>query len=281
MMLAAMMALGSTVGAAPLNTVDTIIDDMRLMNDLPLAGAPPGAGWQTGPGHVVMGNDPRGTRTPVWWQPRDRRFKSEAYWTVLIPWLVVYDAPGHASRNTRVQVRHFRVFVKSRATGSWRQNAHALGVEGAIYPKHLQGAVTVIPDERRESDGSTSVLPPHGQGVYHGWCCGLTKIHGPDVAAVFVTVQARLVPDQSHIPDDRHQARFLMQVGADYYPDASTRVHAFAPTQFNPGVGSSRFKRLTPAWQAFNFATLDVGVQDPGGAALPVADFRAAPPPLE
>jgi hypothetical protein len=38
---------------------------------------------------------------------------------------------------------------------------------------------------------------------------------------------------------------------------------------------------VTDTWSAFNFATIDVGVQDPGGAAISVAEFRSAPPPLE
>ncbi len=273
--------LAAPAWAAPLNSIETIVEDMRQMNDLPLAGAPPGPGWQTGPGHVVMGNDPRGTRTPDWWSPANPRYKSADYWTVLLPWLVVYDGVGNTAVNTRVQLRNLRVYVQSRATGRWLQRAAAHGVEGAIYPKHLQGEVTVRPDERREADGSTSILPPRAAGVYHGWCCGPIRIDGPDVAAVFVTVQARLVPDRPTAGDDRAAARYLLQVGADYYPDAKTRISAFTPANFNPGVGLSRFKRVTSAWQAFNFATLDVGVQSPGGAAISVSSFRAAPPPLE
>jgi hypothetical protein len=96
-----------------------------------------------------------------------------------------------------------------------------------------------------------------------------------------VTLQARLIPDRSERPDDRQQARLLIQIGADYYPDRNTPVSAFAPASYNPGVGVSRAKRVTDTWSAFNFATIDVGVQDPGGAAISVAEFRSAPPPLE
>ena len=34
-------------------------------------------------------------------------------------------------------------------------------------------------------------------------------------------------------------------------------------------------------WQAFNFTTLDVGVEDPGGGTMTEAQLRANPPPLE
>ena len=277
-------ALGKPENGAPagrINTIDTIVSDMRLKNDLPLAGAPKGPGWTTGPGHVIMGNDPRGSRTPSWWVPANARYKSNSFWNVIFPWFVIFDGVGHEGINTRVQIRHMKVWIKSRRTGDWRLAGESIGVQGAHYAKHLQGSDTGRPDVRAEPDGSTAIRPPGGQTAYHGWCCGPATIEGPDVAAVFVTLQARLVVDRRDRPDDRETSRYLVQVGADYYPDAKTQVAAFAPVAFNPGIGLSRFKRVTSDWQAFNFATIDVGVQDPGGAAISVAELRGAPPPLD
>ena len=271
---------GST-GSSPINSIETVITDMSRGNDMALAGVPSGPGWATGPGHVVMGNDPRGSRTPDWWTPANRRYKSQDYWTTVLPWFVVFDGVGHDASNTRVQIRNLRVFVKRRSDGQWTLVGSSVQVSGELYPKHLQGDTTRKPDERSESDGSTSVKAPGGNLAYHGWCCGKLTIDAPDVAAVFVTLQARLIPDRSERPDDRQQARLLIQIGADYYPDRNTPVSAFAPASYNPGVGVSRAKRVTDTWSAFNFATIDVGVQDPGGAAISVAEFRSAPPPLE
>jgi len=87
--------------------------------------------------------------------------------------------------------------------------------------------------------------------------------------------------DDPNVPDDRAQAKYLVHVGADYYPDATTKLSAFAPVAYLPGVGVSRAKLVTSEWRAFNFATLDVGVEDPGGASISEAELRAAPPPLE
>jgi hypothetical protein len=264
-----------------MNSVDTIVSDMRLKNDLPLAGAPKGPGWTTGPGFVIMGNDPRGSRTPSWWAPANARFKSDAYWNVILPWFWIYDGVGHQGTNTRVQVRRMKVWIKSRRSGDWRLASTAAGIDGAHYAKQSQSGDLGKPDVRAEPDGSSAIRPPGGAAIYHGWCCGPAPIDGPDVAAVFVTLQARLVVDRSDRPDDRETSRYLMQVGADYYPDTRTQVAAFAPSTFNPGAGLSRFKLVTSDWQAFNFATIDVGVQDPGGAALSAAEFRRAPPPLD
>jgi len=265
----------------PVNSIETVITDMSLVNDMALAGVPSGPGWTKGPGHVVMGNDPRGSRTPDWWTPANRRYKSKDYWTTVLPWFVVFDGVGHAALNTRVQIRNLKVFVKRRSDGQWMLVGSSATVSGELYPKHLQGDATRKPDERSEPDGSTSVKAPGGNLAYHGWCCGKLAIDAPDVAAVFVTLQARLIADHRDRPDDRPQARLLIQMGADYYPDRNTPVSAFAPASYNPGVGVSRAKRVTDTWNAFNFATIDVGVQDPGGAAISVAEFRSAPPPLE
>ena len=270
-----------SANSPPINSVDTVISDMSLVNDMPLAGVPSGPGWATGPGHVVMGNDPRGSRTPQWWTPANPRYKSKDYWTTVLPWFVVFDGVGHDASNTRVQIRNLKVFVKRRSDGQWTLVGSSTQVSGELYPKHLQGDATRKPDERNEPDGSTSVKAPGGNLAYHGWCCGKLTIDAPDVAAVFVTLQARLITDRSDQPDDRQQARLLIQLGADYYPDRNTPVSAFAPASYNPGVGVSRAKRVTDTWRAFNFATLDVGVQDPGGAAIGVAEFRSEPPPLE
>lgn len=266
------------INEAPLNTVETIIADMRELNDLPLAGVPNSPGWARGPGHVVMGNDPRGSRTPAAWRPRDPRLKSDAWWNALLPWLVVFDGVGHAATHTRVQVRQMRTFVLSRRSGQWSRVDADARLQGELYGKALTGAPVSSADLRMEGDGSVSIGIPGGERVFHGWNGARHPIDPADVLAVHVTLQARLIANGR---DDRDQAKVLIQVGADYYPDRNTGPSAFAPESYNPGVGLSRAKRVSNAWQAFNFTTIDVGVQDPGGAAISAAVLRALPPPLQ
>jgi hypothetical protein len=262
------------------NSVDTIVNDMRLMNDMALAGAPPGPGWATGPGFVLMGNRPRGSATASWWQPYNVSFKSDAWWNVLIPWLVIFDGVGNAASNTRVEMRNLKAYYKSRSTGRWILITQG-PVDGANYPKSLAGTDTQPAAIRTEAGGTVSVRPAGGNNAFHGWCCGAQPINPPDVAAVFVTMQVRLSLDNPALPDDRARARYLVKVGADYYPTARTRIEEFAPTGYNPGVGMSRFKLISSQWQSISFATLDVAVQDPPGGAITEGEFRSAPPPLE
>lgn len=265
---------------ATINTVDTIINDMKLMNDLQLAGIPSNYGWSRGPGYVMMGNTPRGTNTPSWWSVDNQRYKSSEWWNAVLPWFVVFDGVGNQARNTRVQVRDMKIYMKSKRSGSWTLLNHSPGVGGENYPKSLQGDNVSTPDTRTESDGSTSILPPGGSLVFHGWGGGFSDIDGSDVAAMFMTLQARLVKDNAGGSDDRASAKYLIHVGGDYYPDRSTRVSDLAPAYYFPGIGVSRAKLVSNDWQAFNFATIDAGIQDPGGG-LSEAELRANPPPLQ
>jgi hypothetical protein len=261
------------------STVDEIVADMQLPNDVPLAGVPTGPGWTRGPGYVTMGNDPRGTRTPSWWTPSNQRFKSDAYWNVVIPWLVIFDGVGNEAANTRVEMKGLALHVKSKATRQWKLVQSTSQIGGELYPKHLQGEDTVRPD-RRESTEATSVKPPGGNLLFHGWG-SKRAFDAPDLGAIVVAVKARLIVDDPGKPDDRARAKYLIHVGGDYYPDAATNVNAFAPSNYNPGIGVSRAKLVTSEWRSFSFASIDVGVQDPGGAAISEAELRAEPPPLE
>ena len=117
--------------------------------------------------------------------------------------------------------------------------------------------------------------------VFHGWSSGFSRIDGPDIGAVFLTLQARLVKDKDSGTDDRDRAKYLIHVGGDYYPETSTRASDLAPAYYFPGIGLSRAKLVNNNWQAFSFSTINVGVEDPGGATLTEAELRANPPPLE
>jgi hypothetical protein len=262
-----------------INTIDTIVDDMRLPNDRALAGIPSSYSWSRA-AQVIMGAEPRGTGTPSWWNPYDQRFKSGAYWKAILPWFVIFDGTGNSARNTRVQVRDMKLWMKRKSDGQWVMLDHAKSVSGELYPKSLQGANVTKPDSRDDADG-TSILPPGGGMVYHGWSNGFSTMDGADLGALFITLQARLVQDDPARGDDRAQSEYLLHVGGDYYPDTSTRVTDLAPAYYFPGIGVSRAKLVTNEWRAFSFATLDVAAGNPGGGAMSEDAFRRAPPPLD
>jgi hypothetical protein len=268
------------VTGGPLNTVDTIVNDMKLNNDLRLAGVPLERGWATGPGQVIMGNDPRGTRTPTWWMPADKYFKGAAYWTQIVPWMVIFDGVGNAATNTRVELRNMKAYYKSRSSGQWILLSQGT-IDGQNYPKYLNATQSGRPDIVSLGSGVVSVRPPSTDLHFHGWCCARSLPAPADIAAIHITLQARLTVHETSRPDDRAAARYLVQVGGDYYPDASLNLNAFAPVNWNPGIGLSRSKLVGNTWQAYSFTTINVGTQDPGGAAISEDELRRAPPPLD
>ena len=270
----------TTTSSGTTNSVDTLVNDMKLNNDLVLAGVPPERGYAAGPGFVVMGNDPRGTRTPTWWNPANTYYKSSAYWNQIVPWMVIFDGVGNAATNTRVELRNMKAYYKSRSSGQWILLSQGT-IDGENYPKGLNTTPAARPDIISLAGGVVSVRPPSTDLHFHGWCCARSLPAPADIAAIHITLQSRLTVHDPSQPDDRSAARYLIQVGGDYYPDSSMSTRAFAPDYWNPGIGLSRSKLVRNTWQSYSFTTLDVAIQDPGGAAITEAELRRAPPPLD
>jgi hypothetical protein len=257
------------------NSLDLIVSDMSELNDLPLLGVNPKYGFAKGPGYVVMGNDPRGVNTPDWHKKKYPHLINENYWNWLLPWFVHFEGVGNQATNVRIQMRSLKVFAKSKASGQWRQ-VNKSEVAGAIMCPHGSNYYHCEREGplREEASGGVSARPANGFN-YHGWWGSREKIDGSDLAAIMVTLQARLIPDNVDLPDDRPKAKLMMQVGADYY-----RSDAKADTVL-PAVGLSRVRLLSSQWQSYSMTTFsDVGKQEPGGGISEKA-FREDPPPLD
>ena len=88
----------------------------------------------------------------------------------------------------------------------------------------------------------------------------------PNIAGVYATVQARLIVDNRHLPDDRATARYLFNMGGDYWLNLTA---GWDNLRTNRGIAIGRFKYVTGEWQAFNMTTL---TED---------EIRRNPPPIE
>lgn len=269
---------GAMPGTATINTLDTIVNDMRLRNDFVLRGYEhQSVGWYVGPGYNVMGNIPNTSNTMQDWKNNNPSLVGVPMRAIL-PLVVLFDGVSNSANNTRVHMRNIRLYIKSKATKQWRSFGMSPGLSGFNTPKSTLFLGSVAEDKRTNADGSVEIKQPNGGALtWHGWWnLGRTPIDPDDVEAVFVTMQARLTVDNPNLPDDRGNAQFGIQIGADYYIDVNT-----AWPSVNPAVALSRTKRVTNDWQAFSVMTFsDVGIQEPG-AGISEAAFRAAPPPLE
>jgi hypothetical protein len=230
------------------NLVDTLISDMSEMNDHPLKNVDRKYGFSRGPGYVQAGTNSGGANH-------------------LLPWFVQFEGEENSASHTRVQMRNLRLFVKSQSTGKWERLIDTDSFSGIQCDQsgnylHCPQLASV-----REDGDSASSLPLSNLNL-HGWWGGREPIDGWDVAAIVISLEARLAKDSENGIDDRAKAKYLISIGADYYSSLEA-------------VGVSRAKLVTNEWQAFTFTTLnDVGYQEPGGG-ISESDLRADPPPME
>ena len=262
-----------------INSVDTIVSDMKLLNDFVLKGYENEKyGWYVGPGETHMGNNSSFTNVPEWSSFLNNPAYAGVSAKAMLPWLVIFDGVSDAASNTAVEIRNMRTYLKSRATGKWIALGGPVKASGTYYGKPNTGLPAYDEQTAGSYDTGSMIKVPENNGYFwHGWwSAGRMAVDPADIGAIFVTVQARLAVADPGRADDRAQAQLGLQVGADYYVDTSTVYQEIAPA-----IGIARTKKITSNWQAFSYTTFsDVGSQIPGGG-LTEAQFRAAPPPME
>lgn len=254
--LAVTTGLGHAESAVSVDPV-VVHRDMAMQNDQPLLGAPKGPQWATGPGTVLMGGDTRGQAAPDYWKPANPAYRGPKHWNAVIPWVVVFPGVSNTATRTYVEMRNLAVYLESEKRGGWYRLAKSKHVEGENYPASIRGHS--VTDAGIRHDKQSSRFQPVNGSAFHGWWShGKLSIRGQDVRNIYVSVQARLVFEDPWFgdPDTMTNAHYLLSVGADYWPSVSTDLKDFAPADYNPGAGGSRFKRITPKWQTFNFTSV-------------------------
>jgi hypothetical protein len=236
-----------------------ILNDMTLPHEGYPHGVPANWNWAQGP-EINMGNTP-------------------GAFTAMIAWGQLYEArEGNPARNTRVQLRDIRSCVLSKADGQWQQLQYVHRIEGAAYIEDFSGNANHPADVRNEQDGTISVTAGDGYN-FHFWPSTITftsrvTINPADIAAILTTCQARLIVGNPALPDDRATARYVMNMGGDYWIDLTA---AWAPNyQHNDDIGMGRFKYVTADWQNFFMTTASAAQISATAAQLAVI-----PPPLQ
>jgi len=262
------------------NSADVIVSDMSEINDFILKGYESFKnGWYVGPGVNSMGSDPSFSNSPSWSIFYNNPDYVGKVAEAALPWVVIFDGVDHAASNVAVEIRNMLTYIKSKSSGTWVLLGGPSHTTGTYYGKPNTGLPALDEVVTASGTATTSIKVPEDRGYFwHGWwAAGRLSVNPSDIAAMYVTVQARLVVADPARPDDRAQAQVGLQVGADYYL-TTTSIY---PEAYAPAVGINRTKTVTNDWKAFNFTTIsDVGVQDPGGG-ITQAELRAAPPPLE
>lgn len=209
------------------NTLQEIIDDMSKPHEGKAHGVPIGYDWYSQP---VLHN----------------LLPPQSYF-YMTNWGQFYeDAAGNEANNTRVEMRNLYTFYLSKTDGQWHQLQIGERIDGALYNELQQ------PESKKASDKM-----PEGQGIsatagggycFHFWSNARGRITPSDVQGIFTTCEARLIVSNSSLPDDRMNARYLLNVGADYWQNEDSGSNA--------SIGIGRFKYVKTGWRSYNFTTL-------------------------
>lgn len=180
-------------------------------------------------------------------------------------WGTVYvDENGNKASNTRVAIRNCGLHWKRASTGAWTSFGPDLRPgDVGDYPENFQGVSTPT-NFRIEPDGSMSVKPGVGKTSHWYGPYPRVAIDRKDFAGVVSLCEVRLVVDDSSRTDDRQLAKYLVNVGADFYP--TTTGPGIAN---NPGIGGSKFKKVSTRWRSVAMTTLSL------------SELQANPPPIK
>ena len=243
----AVLALAATTtpgGPGTLSVANQIYYDMANPNEAHPHGVPSDYDFYSGP-VITMGNSPAGN-------------------TAIEFWGGCYVGPsGNPATNTRVNVRHVQVYWLKRSTNTWIQGLSSNQFDGGYYTEDFFTDFGTSLDFRTEPDGTLSFTTVSGK-VAHFYAPWPRILFSPsDFIGIVTLCEARLIVADATKTDDRSIARFLVDVGGDYYPSATG-----AGIDKNPGIAGGCFKYVRSDWRSFAMTTLTQ------------AQIDANPPPI-
>jgi hypothetical protein len=240
------------------NDVDTALSDMKL----PSEELPHGA-------KLVWVDKKTGRSYPTY-AVKPRIFygnKPSAKYGAVQGWGQLWQSVNPStSSHTLVELRRYRTYLLDKTTGRWDLVQSSEEVAGRAFPEDFHSKPAIPADARPAPAGGTlaRMIPDRN---FHFWPTSGKKPFDHDrLGGVFVTVQARLVSDESGV-DDRAQANYLLSVGLDYWTATHAAYQGDKVSNGDAGIG--RFKRVGACWRSYNMTTVSA------------AAFRANPPPLD
>jgi len=186
-------------------------------------------------------------------------------WNAVAGWGQIYrDTSNATDTNTRVEIKDFVVYSRS-DSGIWQLIQSGADIGGGAFPEDFSsndpGDIDKI-----SITGGVSVLMIPGRN-FHFWPAGSRGALNPSTYdGVYMTFQTRKVMNNLGGTDDRGVAKYLMDVGGDYWLSSSASYSGFNGN--NKEIGYSRFKYITNEWQSVRFTN------------VPDSQISTNPPPL-
>ncbi|WP_413575416.1 RICIN domain-containing protein [Bdellovibrio sp. HCB290] len=234
-------------------TLDKLFSDMTTASEaIPIN---PVYEWQYGPKVTMVA--PRGDAIPSWFPYNKPTWLYDA-----ISWFVLQEAQGNKAVNSRVEISGLRMYFLSESSRKWVRMDYV----AAPYTETWQYPFDIA----SPSGNAGNLLRPVYPKFYHGYGKNLA-INPQDVRATFIAVDFRLVVIDPSKPDDRAVAKYVVDVGGDYWP-GNGAGHGSWP--YAPGMGNSRFLLATPNWNTSALIVPNTFL----GASM--EELRKNPPPL-
>lgn len=254
---AAIAALMSCACSASNSSLEDAYSSMALANDDALYGAPTGPSWSRG-ASIVQGI-PRGDATPIWWADNivDKSITDSDPWNAMTVWFTGFEAQSNKNSDIQVALGKPEVWLlrtskknQSVSQAKWERLPEIKFNWSSYFTSdvasHIKNAdASYLNDGTLKYKISQDHFPTHG---------GTPKIEidGNNVLGVFVRVKAWLEPKDASHTNNISNAKYLVNVGVDYYPTVNHDVAKgdFAGLNYLPGAFGSRFSYVTatPKW---------------------------------
>lgn len=223
---------------AALARLEDAANSMMMTNEVIPFGVRDIHPWKFRP-TVTLGVTPLGSNLPNWW-PGIRLEE----WRGFIPWFVVFETgQGNQSSNTLVEVSGIEAWVLRESTKRWE-----LVVSGDApkwFNLYIGDSVTTQSHARspgRVREGVAELDAGGGYAVHGGLQIVPTPWvpnGAPDILAIYVSLNHRLVLRDQAGADDRDLASLGVQVGADYWP-CERRCDVDIQSPYYPASGTGR-----------------------------------------
>lgn len=248
MIVAALLILPGFMVMDRENSIEEIINDMTKPHDCFPSGVPTYFDWYSAP-RINMGNDPHN-------------------FTAMTAWGHVYSCSNDSTllQNTRIQIKNIKSYYLSKKDNKWHLLQNSQSIEGNNFISNYVLNQQKPANIRIEPDLTTSIKLEDGYN-FHFWVPRKKKlIVANDINGIFTTVMARLITDNTDMPEDIDERRYILGMGGDYWltPDAPY----VEGNLNNDDIAIGRFKFITREWQSFNMITIGAD------------EIRKNPPPM-
>lgn len=259
---------GGGGGTGTINSINDIVDSMKLDNEFPPYGYNTNNGLYFR-GEVVMGNTATQAGLPNWW---DGDFSNQQ-WSEIVPWYTVTraDNKGNVPNDVYVITRNIRCYILNKADNKWKFVALSAAPGGDWYgslssPEASEAQYTI-------EEGGSKILFSENNAVLHGYGGRVNMLSSSilagninNIGGVCVSIEAKLTGSNAS------SAYVLVGAGGDYYPPGKGTKNNNSygiGSSYNPGIAGSRQIRVShTGWRTVSIHTMTESA------------IRANPPPI-